>query len=219
VLVQCGGPEALALMADRLAWRCAIASYDGLSQDEQLLYMREFMFKYQGEANSRDWTGKFTSDIQLLLAVTRREAARVRAHSNGDGAASRTPRGESRRHQGPPESRNFGGRKRGRDDGNADRRPHRYPKGKRSRSPRRHSSRSPARPGASPPGKPRVEPKAGRGLCRSRLFPNMKCKFAKCRFSHVCPCCSVDHEGAEAGCSAWDVNVARRAADALNMKP
>ena len=28
------------MMADRLAWRNAFASYEGLTQDEQLLYMR-----------------------------------------------------------------------------------------------------------------------------------------------------------------------------------
>jgi hypothetical protein len=218
VLVQCGGSEALALMADRLSWRSAIASYDGLSPDEQLLYMREFMFKYQGEANSRDWTGKFTSDIQLLLAVTRRAASRTRAHGNGDGASSRAPRGESRRYQGPSEARGFGGRKRGRDDDNAERRLPRHTKGRRSRSPRRQLSRSPARSSASSPDRPREAPKAGRGLCKSRLS-GTKCKFQKCRFSHVCPCCATDHEGAATGCSTWNADVAKRAAEALNLKP
>ena len=47
------------------------------------------------------------------------------------------------------------------------------------------------------------EPREKFQLCFSRLRKLHNCKYgAECKFSHVCPCCGVVHEGVD--CSNWD---------------
>jgi hypothetical protein len=225
VLVQVGSADALAIMADRLAWRMAVASYEGLTPDEQLLYMREFMFKYQGEAMSRNWASKFTTDIQLLLMVSRKGTALAATRAKESKVRDEAPPGGQawgkRAKHADIQSQAGGGRqRRGWDNDRAEGGDRRHPnKGKRSRSPHRRRSRSPARAKAMSPSKAHGVGKAGKGVCKSRLFAGNRCKFPKCRFSHVCPCCNSDHEDAEKGCKAWNEAVAKKVADEFNLRP
>ncbi len=49
-----GDANSMAIVTDRLAWRNAIA--EGLTFNDKLLYMREFLFKYQGAEYAEGWT-------------------------------------------------------------------------------------------------------------------------------------------------------------------
>ena len=212
-----------ALMADRMKWRHAIAEYEGLSPQGKLLYMREFMFKYQGEENSRDWAKKFDVDYKLLMTVSKKEEMM----SSGDARAKAGAEGRSK----PAAYRSdYAGNDNKRGGNVRDRSDHRRPqrKNKRSLSPR-HSPRRDRRRSRSPRQGKAISPKKavgsvkngkgpGPGVCRSRLFSTFVCKFDKCRFSHICPCCKKDHDGAEQGCSAWNAGEAKRVAEEYNLK-
>ena len=227
MLVLLEGENGPALMADRMKWRHAIAEYEGLSPQGKLLYMREFMFKYQGEENSRDWAKKFDVDYKLLMSVSKKEEMDL-FYKRMSKVDTRAKVGDEDRAKPKAYRLDYAGydNKRGEDvRGRADyRRPQR--RGKRSLSPRlsprrdRRRSRSPQRGRAISPKKAvgSVRSSKGPGVCRSRLFSAIVCKFDKCRFSHICPCCKKDHDGAEQGCSAWNAGEAKRVAEEYNLK-
>ena len=173
---------------------------------------------------SNDWTGKFASDIQLLLSVSRKGTALAAAAASRRVKDSRACDEAGGRRAKYAESQSQAGRgrqRRGWENGRAEGSDRRHPKGRRSRSPYRRRSKSPARARATSPNLTRGHGagKASKGVCKSRLFTGIKCKFGKCRFSHVCPCCSVDHEDAEKGCATWNASVAKRIAEECNLRP
>ena len=201
---------------DMLAWKNAVTSYEGLSLDGHTLYMRDFMYKYQGPDHAKEWESKFETDVNLLMAVIKKEAMLIKASESAKAPI------DNRRRPRENDGQNEDRRNRPRFDrqrNSAQARPREQPrKQNRARSPRRRST-SPQRQTRRRSTSPQRQIQSSK-MCKSRMFSKTACKFgAKCRFSHVCPCCNTDHPDADATCTKWDAVKIKKMIEDLHLKP
>ena len=164
---------------DMLAWKNEVVTYEGFTPEGQVLYMREFMYKYQGVQHAQNWKEKFASDFPLLMAITKKDSGKLREAApgtdrqhgrdwkRGDGRERTSERGQSFQRRDSGNDRKYATRGRS--------------PPRRSVSPRRPPRRSSVSPHRT------KSPPVRKGVCKSRIFPNHSCKFSKCKFSHVCP--------------------------------
>ena len=182
---------------DMLQWKALCVGYVGAAMENKVAYMQEFMYRFQGEGNANDWVGKFKCNQYLISQYmtpqtpTSRQA-RTDSSRGGRGRLSDGSEGGFGGGGRVRQPRHRGGRPFGREL--RDIRDVRDVRDDRSQGSREGREAVPRR-GAS------------KAVCRSRMIDGVSCPMrqGECKFSHVCPCCHADHEGASAACKKWDV--------------
>ena len=182
-------PETKHRIADILRWNEIVWAHRSGSPRQKVLYMKEFMLKYQGVEHADDWAGKFGTDFALMNQFLQDRSGvsgqRMSGHTRG------APRNPTR--------------------GITIREKNLKPRPRRSWSPTRKPRRRGDRRSRSPPTRrgtvPRATTPAG-AVCYSRTDPaEPDCNYARCRFSHKCISCGEDHPASK--CKKWDAAKAR----------
>ena len=190
ILLHSEMPEMSHRVADILHLKIKLGDFHGPTARQRVVYIKEFMYKYQGKANASDWCGKFESDISLmtqhLSAKPVTSAPRTHESKGTDGrdqSASRKRGRTDKRNadRGQARDRPFGRGRGNHDSGGRDR-----------GNDRRDSHRQNGGSNRSSP-----------GPCFSRTDPAVgDCRYHRCRFSHECGTCGENHPAA--ACPKWD---------------
>jgi len=202
-------PETKGRVVDLLEWKFKISDFKASSK-AKVLYMKEFMYKYQGVDEANDWCLKFSTDFELMTQYLIGSQDQSKGGSRGAEVANKRKRESEHSYRGYTHdhgggrgrggggrssgSRGGGGRNRsdgGRDGGRGDDRRGSYRSDDRRDNQRAHSQ--------------------GPAKCFSRSDPaEGECTYSDCRFDHSCVSCGGDHSAAS--CSRWDATKTRKRA-------
>ena len=190
ILLHSEMPEMSDRVADILRLKIKLGDFHGPTARQRVVYIKEFMYKYQGEANASDWCGKFESDISLmtqyLLTKPVTPVPRTQESKSTDGRDQNTSRKRGRTDRRAADRGQARDRPLARGRGNQD-------NGGRDRG---HDRRDNSRYNG---GSSRSSP----GPCFSRTDPTVgDCRYQRCRFSHACGTCGENHPAA--ACPNWD---------------